>query len=214
MIARAAEWNASIFQPSGILPILDVIKQYITLAVDYEACAANAKYCVQNILRDLQESEMGRRFLDAQTLEQICEVFELKEYYKQKHLEHQKKAMAIRKETEGEPISKRMRHDDGTIEENVMFIRSNYLKDVDLPKSILHSHTKLKLRTVPSYKTVEQDRLFRSVLSLQKKKYASSSWEKNKKNAEQAAAIVCSLHLGLINRDDLLENGTLSIFET
>lgn len=214
MVARAAEWNASIFQPSGLIPILDVIKRYLKLAVDYDACAANAKYCVQNILRDLQESEIGRKFLDAQTLGQICEVFELKEYCKQKQLEYQKKEITIRKETNGEPNSKRIKLDDGTIEENVVFIRSNYLKDVYLPKSILHLHTKLKLRTVPIYKTIERDRLFRSVLSLQHKKYASTNWEKNKKNAEQAAAIVCSLHLGLVSKDDLIENGSLTMFET
>lgn len=49
----------------------DVIKAYLKHAVDYDNSPSNTKYCVQNILRELQESPLGRRFRDAQTLEQI-----------------------------------------------------------------------------------------------------------------------------------------------
>lgn len=216
MIARAAEWNPSIFRPNGMLPLMEVIGCYLKKAVDYDAPAMNAKYCVQNMLRDLQESELGRKFLDAQTLEQICDVFELKDYCKQKQLEYQKgAAMAKREaeETSKEPTAKRLKICEDAIEENIAFIRSNFLKDVDLPKSILHMHTKKRLRTVPGYKTEQNDRWFRAVLSLGGKKYSSTFWEKNKKNAEQGAALVCMLHLGLVKREELMENGSMNIFE-
>ena len=189
------------------------------LAVDYEAPAMNAKYCVQNMLRELQESELGRKFLDAQTLEQICDVFEMKEYCKQKQREHNEKGVAVKREAieNGEgapPPPKKLKISEDAIEDNIAFIRSNYLKDIDLPKQILHGHTKLKLRTVPRYQTEQNDKLFRSVLTLCNKKYSSTFWEKNKKSAEQGAAMVCMLHLGLLTRNELIENGSINIYET
>ncbi|KAL4706004.1 hypothetical protein ACJJTC_014226 [Scirpophaga incertulas] len=71
MIARAAEWNCSIFRKEGLLPIDDVIKDYLRLAVEYDNSQSNTKYCVQNILRDLQETPRGKQFLESQTLDQI-----------------------------------------------------------------------------------------------------------------------------------------------
>lgn len=218
MIARAAEWNVSIFRPEGKLPLMDVIVKYLKLAVDYDTYPANAKYCIQNMLREQQESELGRRFLDAQTMEQICDVFGLKDYCKQKQLEYQKKGILMRRDIvpggEDGPVSKRIKINDGTIEENIAFIRSNYMKDVDLPKSILHAHTKKKLRTLPDYLTEQNERLFRSTLTLETKKYSSTFWEKNKKNAEQGAAMVCMLHLGLVTREELIENGSMNEYES
>lgn len=214
MIARAAEWNVTIFRPQGMLPLMDVIKKYLKVAVDYESNSANAKYCVQNMLRDLQESELGKKFLDAQTMEQICDVFDLKEYCKAKQEEYKKKEMMIRREAlENEPDAKRMKVDDGTISENIAFIRSNFLKDTSLPKSLLHTYTKKKLRTVPIYRIEQNMQVFRAFLTLGKKTYSSSFWEKNKKNAEQGAALVCLLKLGMITREELIENGSLNSYE-
>lgn len=75
MLARAAEWNCSVFRKEGPLPMEDVIKSYLKYAVDCDNSPSNTKYCVQNILRELQESPLGRRFLDSQTLEQIWWIF-------------------------------------------------------------------------------------------------------------------------------------------
>jgi len=71
MLARAAQWNCSVFRKEGPLPMENVIKAYLKYAVDYDNSPSNTKYCVQNILRELQDSPLGRKFLDAQTLEQI-----------------------------------------------------------------------------------------------------------------------------------------------
>lgn len=214
MIARAAEWNVSIFRPKGLLPMMDVIQRYLTVATDYDAYPANVKYCIQNILRDQQESELGKRFLEAQTMEQICNVFDMRDYFKQKQSEFQKKALLLRRdEAIDGPDAKRAKICDGIREDCITFIRSNYAKDIDLPKSVLHSYTKKKLRTVPNYTTEQNDRVFRSVLSLHGEKYASSVGEKNKKNAEQASAMVCLLHLGLIKKEELIENGSLKEIE-
>lgn len=213
MLARAAEWNVTIFRPKGQLPLMDVMKEYLKVAVDYDSTSTNAKYCVQNMLRDLQESEMGKKFLDAQTLEQICDVFDMKDYCRAKQGEYKKKAALLRREElENDPDSKRSKLSDGTIEENIAFIRSNYQRDVDLPKSVLHTYTKKKLRTVPRYKTEQDGQVFRAFLTLSNKKYSSSFWEKNKKNAEQGAALVCLLQLGMIKKEDLIENGSLNLY--
>lgn len=217
MIARAAEWNASIFRPKGMLPLMDVIKRYLTIAIDYDNYPANTKYCVQNMLRELQETEMGKKFLEAQTMEQICDVFDMKDYCKQKQIEYQKRGMLMRRDVvpygENGPVAKRIKLDDGTIEENIAFLRSNFLKDVDLPKSVLHFYTKKTLRTVPTYVTEQRDKLFRSTLTLSKKKYSSTFWEKNKKSAEQGAALVCLLHLEMVSKQDLMDNGSMNSLE-
>ncbi|XP_035986746.1 tRNA-dihydrouridine(20) synthase [NAD(P)+]-like [Fundulus heteroclitus] len=51
----------------------------------------------------------------------------------------------------------------------------------------------------PQYETVQrsQDRAFQSTVTVANKKYRSSLWEKSKKFAEQAAAIVCLRVLGV-----------------
>lgn len=71
MLARAAEWNCSVFRKEGSLSIESVIKSYLKHAVNCDNSPSNTKYCIQNILRELQESPLGKRFLNAQTLEQI-----------------------------------------------------------------------------------------------------------------------------------------------
>lgn len=71
MLARAAEWNCSIFRNEGMLPMDTVIEEYLKLAVDYDNSPSNTKYCIQNILRELQETPRGRQFLECQTLKQI-----------------------------------------------------------------------------------------------------------------------------------------------
>jgi tRNA-dihydrouridine synthase 2 len=71
MIARAAQWNVSIFRKDGPLQMDDLIKEYLKLAIEFDNSATNTKYCVQMILRDQQETPRGKRFLETQTLEQI-----------------------------------------------------------------------------------------------------------------------------------------------
>lgn len=71
MVARAAEWNVSIFSKNGKLPLDEVIRNYLKYAVDYDNSPSNTKYCIQNMLRELQETEKGKQFLEAQTLQKM-----------------------------------------------------------------------------------------------------------------------------------------------
>lgn len=219
MIARAAEWNVSIFSKNGKLPIMDIIDMYLKLAIEYDNVAANTKYCVQNMLRELQESEMGKKFLEAQLMEQICDVFGLKEYCKAKQLEYQKKEAELKHkrklldENGVEPDTKKAKSDENTIIENISFVRANYIKDTELPKSILHLHLKKKYRIFPKYSTEQKGCLFRSTITVGDKKYSSTFWEKNKKFAEQGASLVACLHYNLVTKDELIKNGSMNMFD-
>ena len=71
MVARAAQWNCSVFRPSGKLPVDEVITAYLKYAIDYDNVYINTKYCVQMMLRDLQDSVKGKQMLGAQNGEEI-----------------------------------------------------------------------------------------------------------------------------------------------
>lgn len=137
----------------------------------------------------------------------------MKDFCREKQKEFQKKKIENnrnRKLLDEGSIAKRIKLDPSdVIEKNLAFIRCNFLKDTDLPKTLLHVHINNVLKCRASYITEQNSKLFRSIITVQGKKYSSTFWEKNKKNAEQGAALVCLLHLGLVNEKDLIENGTM-----
>lgn len=90
----------------------------------------------------------------------------------------------------------------------VCFIRANY-NDINLPKTQLHAWAGKKGLPLPSYQTHQIEKLFCSVLSFNGKKYTSTFWEKNKKFAEQSAALVALFHLELLTEEDLLKLGSI-----
>lgn len=71
MVARAAEHNCSVFRKAGVLPLDVVITEYLKKCIQFDHQPTKTKYCVQNMLRELQETPRGKRFLETQTLEQI-----------------------------------------------------------------------------------------------------------------------------------------------
>ncbi|XP_034946812.1 tRNA-dihydrouridine(20) synthase [NAD(P)+]-like [Chelonus insularis] len=220
MIARAAEWNCSIFRKEGLLPKDDVIKSYLKYAVDYDNSASNTKYCIQNIIRELQESPLGKIFLRAETLEEICKVWDMDEYYRVQSKKFQAKGLQNRIHFTPASISgakthnsscKRKYEDDDVTLMRCVFLRGRYLSDTDLPKTRLLKWLREngKSDIVPRYYTWYENKLFRSVVVVDDKKYSSTYWEKNKKRAEQGAALVCLCKLGVINEGHLKENGSL-----
>ncbi|OXU28909.1 hypothetical protein TSAR_006798 [Trichomalopsis sarcophagae] len=219
MIARAAEWNCSIFREAGMLPMEDVIKSYLKLAVDYDNSPSNTKYCVQNILRELQESPLGKRFLDTQTLEQICEVWGLDEYCRTKQKEHRDRGFGGRFEVVPERLSlidgnsgvgkRKLDEEEDVLLMRCAFLRNNYADDTSLPKSRLAKWTRDNRKKLPIYVTHHEDKLFRSVVQVDGRKYGSSFWEKSKKWAEQGAALACLCALGVIDTETLIKSGSL-----
>lgn len=71
MVARSAQQNVSIFRKAGTLPLDDVIIAYLRKCIRFLHQPTKTKYCVQSMLRELQETPRGKRFLETQTLEQI-----------------------------------------------------------------------------------------------------------------------------------------------
>ncbi|XP_039444122.1 tRNA-dihydrouridine(20) synthase [NAD(P)+]-like [Culex pipiens pallens] len=221
MVARAAQWNCSIFREEGPLPIEEIILQYLRLAIDYDNSPCNTKYCVQMILRDLQETTMGRKFLDSQTLEQICDVWDLAPYCRQKQLEYHNAGLQGRRQAAPQPDeqdencpTKRQRLGNGDSEQdvvshNVSFIRVNYSDDKELPKSKLYIYTVKNGLKLPKYESIHKDKLFRAIVLVGERRYSSSFWEKSKKYAEQSAALTCLLHLGVESREKLIANGAI-----
>lgn len=215
MIARAAEWNCSIFRKDGLLPMDTVIKEYLQLAIDYDNSPSNTKYCIQNILRELQDTPRGRQFLDCQTMEQISSLWDLGEYCKQKQSQYQKLGIQGRWQVcpnELEPPQKKKKTTEillsGVIEKKICFVRANF-NDLNLPKARLHAWSVKNGHKLPTYDTQQIEKLFRTIITFNGKKYISSFWEKNKKFAEQGAALVCLSSLELITEEELIALGSI-----
>ncbi|XP_017767904.1 PREDICTED: tRNA-dihydrouridine(20) synthase [NAD(P)+]-like [Nicrophorus vespilloides] len=213
MIARVAQANCSIFCKDGMKDLEDVIKAYLKYSIDYDNSPSNTKYCVQNMLKELQVTPRGKKFLECQTMEQICTIWEMGEYCRQKQLEFQSKGILGRREITPDmfnpkPKKMKMDEDEDVIKKQCAFVRASYQRDPDLPKSklvIYCNENQLK----PSYEIIHEDKLFRAILTLDNKRYSSTFWEKNKRNAEQGAAIVCLLSLGIIDLESLIKGGSI-----
>lgn len=59
------------FHEAALLPLDDVIKELLKLSIEFDNTPSNTKYCVQMMLRELQETPRGKKFLECQTLEEI-----------------------------------------------------------------------------------------------------------------------------------------------
>uniref|UniRef100_A0A2M3Z6N5 Putative trna-dihydrouridine synthase n=1 Tax=Anopheles braziliensis TaxID=58242 RepID=A0A2M3Z6N5_9DIPT len=232
MVARAAEWNVSVFRPDGPLPLDDVIRRYLTLSVRYDNPPANSKYCVQMMLRSLQESPIGRRLLDSQTMQQICDIWELGDYCRETQLVYHQAGNQGRRACRPRTLSqdqdtngslggggdaKRQCFDGPTnnqqerlvIEENICFIRANFPQDTELPKTKLFLYARRNHLELARYEVQQKDKLFKAIIQFDGKRYSSTFWEKSKRFAEQAAALVCLVQLGVEQRDTLIANGAM-----
>lgn len=194
MLARAAIWNASVFRSQGPLPLETVMEDYLKYAIRYDNNPFNTKYCVCHMLRDKVESPLGKQVQAAQTNEEISQAFGLHTFYQQTQEELQARRDAS--QTNSEPVRPVMDGDVTTMA--VKFERREYLPQFTPKMFLLEWSRKEKLKQ-PQYDTVQrsQDRLFQSTVTVAEKKYRASLWEKSKKFAEQASAIVCLRTLGI-----------------
>ncbi|XP_063801340.1 tRNA-dihydrouridine(20) synthase [NAD(P)+]-like isoform X2 [Pseudophryne corroboree] len=199
MIARAAMWNPSLFRREGTLPIEDVMRDYIRHAVRYDNHYTNTKYCLCQMLRDQLESPLGKRLHAAQSTWDICEVFEMTAYYESCRLSQEARKVSLDISVQETPET-----DDSNEENNciirmpIKFERKDYRPQVT-PKMLLLEWCRKEKFPQPVYQTVQRslDRFFHSVVTVNEKKYCSTMWDKSKRLAEQASAIVCLRTLGL-----------------
>lgn len=105
-------------------------------------------------------------------------------------------------------LRKKTIEEDGIIITNAKYKRQ-YFGYNELPKSILHAHAGRNKIPLPTYETIREERLFRSIITFQGIRYTSLLFEKHAKHAEQNAAMVCCYHLGLIDKEFLRNLGML-----
>jgi tRNA-dihydrouridine synthase 2 len=75
-----------------------------------------------------------------------------------------------------EPQLKKKKTEDDVIEMKCSFLRNLYTSDVDLPKTKLLTWARDRGLKNPVYTTQQEDKLFKSVVTLDGKKYGSSYW--------------------------------------
>ncbi|XP_034975971.2 tRNA-dihydrouridine(20) synthase [NAD(P)+]-like isoform X1 [Zootoca vivipara] len=195
MVARAAMWNPSVFRKEGPWPLKDVMQEYIKYAVRYDNHYTNTKYCLCQMLREQLENAQGKKLHAAQSMQEICEAFEMSSFYQETSaLLEAKKASSEANNQDEEDHSE----DSDVIKMAVKFDKREYPPQIT-PKMCLLEWCRKEKHPQPVYETVERplDRLFCSIVTVAEQKYRSTLWEKSKKLAEQAAAIACLRTLGL-----------------
>lgn len=195
MIARAAMWNPSIFRKEGLFPLREVMQDYIKYAVRYDNHYTNTKYCLCQMLREQLETAQGKKLHAAQSTQEICEAFEMSEFYEETTaiFEAKKTSLETKNQVEDDQME-----DPDVIKMAVRFDKREYPPQIT-PKMYLLEWCRKEKHPQPVYETVQRplDRLFCSVVTVADQKYRSALWDKSKKLAEQAAAIVCLRTLGV-----------------
>jgi tRNA-dihydrouridine synthase 2 len=83
MIARGAQWNVSVFRKEGPLPIDHVIREYLKLAVELDMPYVNVKYVVMQMrLPEPERIQTHAQLCTCKTIQQICALFDLNDFYK------------------------------------------------------------------------------------------------------------------------------------
>lgn len=84
-----------------------------------------------------------------------------------------------------------------------------YILEKLFPKSSLYQHALRHGKRPAIFQTESKEKLFRSTCHFNGKRYRTKHWQKNKKQAEQAAALVTLKQLGLVTIDELVKNGSM-----
>lgn len=75
MIARFAQKNVSIFRKEGLIPINQLVPEYLKLCIDYDNSVENTKYAIQKIHKyngdKIERKKFSREFENSTELSQI-----------------------------------------------------------------------------------------------------------------------------------------------
>lgn len=200
MIARAAEWNPTIFRADGKLPLLDVVKEYVKVAIEWDNNWVNTKYCVLQMMHDnMLDYPEGELTQAAMSMEDISEIWGLKDYY----LQVRQKLSKISEdaESQGSRVSIETNENGGyRICMPLRFEKKDFSCKIS-PKLKLFEWTRSKDLPKPLYHTTEksEDRTFNSVLQLHTNEFTTPYWEKSKQLAEQASAAVATTVLDIVD---------------
>lgn len=102
-------------------------------------------------------------------------------YCRDKRLEYHRKGILSRREVSPNMFDlkpKKQRIDDGeeTIKMHCAFIRTSYPQDPDLPKSKLLTWCNKSKIDKPLYKTINEDKFFRAIVTVNGTTYTSTYW--------------------------------------
>ncbi|GAB6020707.1 tRNA-dihydrouridine(20) synthase [NAD(P)+]-like, variant 2 [Chamberlinius hualienensis] len=194
MIARAAEKNCSVFRKEGVLSKEEVIKSYLKYAIEYDNHPLNTKFCIQQILQDDQQSDQGRLLLAEKTLKGICKIWDM-EADLTEALERRSNIIANINNTKADGFPNKKLKVDETVERDYEYLRFQY-KDRNLPKLCLYDYARKQRLPNPVFQTENSNKLFKSIVTFNGLKYTNSICQRNKKSAEQAAALVVLKELG------------------
>lgn len=85
--------------------------------------------------------------------------------------------MRDEKQNEGQLSNKRkISEEEDVLLMHCAFLRNSYVTDQELPKTILHKWTQTQKKKMPSYNTQQEEKLFRSIVTVDGRKYGSSFW--------------------------------------
>lgn len=199
MVGRAAEWNTSVFRPDGKENIMTVIDKYLFYSIKYDYPFVFVKYSIQQLLGSAQDTEMGKQFLASSTMLDLCKVLNVEHKYLERQEELQSKGerpdqkFNVRMEKEKKEGITIAKHKDKNITLMFLpFVRGHYSinASIDLPKSRLLLWSREQELDEPVYEVMSQDKKFKAIVEINNMYFSSESWEKNKRYAEQAAALV------------------------
>lgn len=207
MLARAAQWNLSVFRKEGLLPITDVVKAYLRVvfkyAIDSIDSEGNIKYVITRMQHPDYNSVIVQQTFTSATLAELCKIWDMDEELRQTVNDYvtiegnRKRTIEIEApETEDRP--------EGTAK------RFKTLTEMDLKvdrkglsagnaKHILKQYCVDNILEGPDYEIeeIKQTRYYRCTVMVDGQFYRSSASFISKKFAEQAAAVVCLFTLGV-----------------
>jgi len=196
MVARAAQWNPSVFRKDGPLPVYTCVRDYLSIAMNHDGRFENCKYCVMQMMHQKMDTPDGQKLLRCKTMEEMCAIFgmdqELRALNEQRATEEEQQLVACKRASVDDNASVVKRFKDERVEAEVHFNRKQW-PVADTPKTVLINWCRKQKIKEPAYSDEERpmDRHYRSVALVDGLSYSSTVWERSKKNSQQAAAFVC-----------------------
>jgi len=189
MLARAAQWNPSIFRKDGPIPLDEIICEYIKIALQYDYWKENIKYVLCKMIGDMTKTEQYQQVQSARDIRDICVAFGLEEYRQTLLKERDKLKKKMEDEDIPEPSEKRFKKEH-LITLAVDYNRKLYSNTIT-PLTAVYEYCKKRNIDMPEFTTTEDpDRTFRSTMKLDGLSYTTMLRKRKKKTAEQSAALV------------------------
>ncbi|GBB92742.1 hypothetical protein RclHR1_02050015 [Rhizophagus clarus] len=81
MIARAAQYNVSIFRKEELLPLNEIVKKYIKKAIDVDNNWPNTKYTLTQMYAECSKEPEYKDLIKSKSYEDVCKIYDLESYF-------------------------------------------------------------------------------------------------------------------------------------